>query len=72
VLYPLAILCTAGVLILLSGVNLVVVVSVSRRDQTFFRYRELLPYFGFALLLTIGELLALAQLKFSLLQFLGM
>jgi uncharacterized membrane protein len=72
VLYPLALLSTAGVLTLLSSINLVVIVSVSRRDQTFVRYYELLPYFGFALLLTIGEMLALAQLKFSLLQFLGM
>jgi uncharacterized membrane protein len=72
VLYPLALVSTAGVLTLLSSINLVVIVSVSRRDQTFVRYQELLPYFGFALLLTIVEMLALAQLKFSLLQFLGM
>jgi uncharacterized membrane protein len=72
VLYPLALLSTAGVLMVLSSVNLVVVVAVSRRDQTFTRYRELLPFFGFALLLTIGEMLVLAQLKFSLLQALGM
>jgi uncharacterized membrane protein len=72
VLYPLALLSTAGVLMVLSSVNLVVAVAVSRRDQTFARYRELLPFFGFALLLTIGEMLLLAQLKFSLLQALGM
>jgi uncharacterized membrane protein len=72
VLYPLALLSTAGVMTVLSSLNLVVVVTVSRRDQTITRYWELLPFFGFALLLTIGEMLVLAQLKFSLLQFLGM
>lgn len=72
VLYPVALLSTAGILTVLSSVNLVVIIAVSRRDQTFARYRELLPFFGFALLLTIGEMLALAQLKFSLLQALEM
>jgi len=72
VLYPLALLSTAGVLTVLSSVNLALVVAIARRDQTFARYRELLPFFGFALLLTIGEMLVLAQLKFSLLQALGM
>lgn len=72
VLYPIALLSTAGVLTMLSSVNLVVIVAVSKRDQMFTRYHELLPFFGFALLLTIGEMLALAQLKFSLLQVLGM
>ena len=72
VLYPIALLSTAGILTVLSSVNLIVVVAVSKRDQTFERYRELLVFFGLALLLTIGEMLILAQLKFSLLQMLGM
>ena len=70
-LYPLALLSTAGLLTVLSSVNLLVVLAIGRREQTFGRYRELLPFFGLALILAIGELLALAQLKFSLLQALG-
>ena len=71
VLYPIALLSTTGILTVLSSVNLIVIVAASKRDQTFERYRELLPFFGFALLLTIGEMLVLAQLKLSLLQMLG-
>ncbi len=72
VLYPIALLSTAGILTVLSSVNLIVVVAVSKHDQAFERYRELVLFFGLALLLTIGEMLVLAQLKFSLLQMLGM
>ena len=72
VLYPIALLSTIGVLTVLSSVNLIVIVAASKRDQTFERYLELLPFLGLALLLTIGEMLVLAQLKFSLLQMLGM
>ncbi len=70
-LYPLALFSTAGLLTVLSSVNLLVVLAIGRREQTFGGYRELLPFFGLALILAIGELLALAQLKFSLLQALG-
>jgi uncharacterized membrane protein len=70
-LYPLALLSTAGLLTVLSSVNLLVVLAIGQREQTFGRYRELLPFFGLALILAIGELLVLAQLKFSLLQALG-
>jgi len=72
VLYPIALLSTAGILTVLSSANLIVIVAVSKRDQTFRHYRELLPFFSLALLLTIGEMLVLAQFKFSLLQALGM
>jgi hypothetical protein len=72
VLYPIALLSTAGILTVLSSANLVVIVAVSKRDQTFRRYRELLPFFSLAFLLTLGEMLTLAQLKISLLQALGM
>ncbi len=70
-LYLLALFSTAGLLTVLSSVNLLVVLAIGRREQTFGGYRELLPFFGLALILAIGELLALAQLKFSLLQALG-
>jgi uncharacterized membrane protein len=70
-LYPLALLSTAGLLTVLSSVNLLVILAIGKREQTFARYRELLPFFSFALILAIGELLLLAQLKFSLLHALG-
>jgi len=66
-LYPLALLSTAGLLTALSSVNLIIVIAVSRHEQSFEHYRELLPFFSLALLLAIGELLLLAQLKLALL-----
>lgn len=72
ILYPIALLSTAGLLSVVSGINLMIIVAVSRRDQTFERYRELLPFFSLALLFAIGELLLLAQLKFAVLQALGL
>ncbi len=72
ILYPIALLSTAGILTALSSINLIAIVGFSRRDETFERYRELLPFFGLALLFAIGEMLLLAQLKFTLLHALGM
>ncbi len=72
VLYPAALLSTAGLLSVVSGINLMIIVAVTKRDQTFERYRALFPFFSLALLLAIGELLVLAQLKFALLQALGL
>ena len=71
ILYPIALLSTGGVLIALGSLNLIVLVGVSRRDETFERYRELLPFLGLALVLAIGEMLLLAQMKLTLLHFLG-
>jgi uncharacterized membrane protein len=71
VLYPVALLSTAGLLSVVSSINLMIIVAVSKRDQAFERYREIVPFFSLALLLAIGELLALAQLKFMALQALG-
>ncbi|HZR44065.1 MAG TPA: DUF2085 domain-containing protein [Ktedonobacteraceae bacterium] len=65
-LYPIALLSTAGLLTVVSSVNLIVLVAISKRDESFTSYRELLPFFGLALLLAIGEMLALAQLKLML------
>ena len=70
-LYPIALLSTAGLFTAVSGLNLIMVMAVSRRGQTLLYYRELLPFFSIALVLAIGELLALAQLKLALLQALG-
>jgi uncharacterized membrane protein len=66
-LYPLALLSTTGLLSALSSVNLIALIAVCRREQSFEHYRELLPFFSLALLLAIGELLLLAQLKLALL-----
>ena len=71
VLYPIALLSTAGILITVSSINLIVIVAVSRRDEAFERYRDLLPFFSLALLFAVGEMLTLAQLKFLLLRVLG-
>ena len=71
VLYPVALLSTAGVVTVVSGINLLVLVTVSKRDQALERYRELLPFLSLALLLAIGEMLALAQLKLLALHALG-
>ncbi len=72
VLYPIALLSTTGVLTALSSVNLIVIVAISKRDETFVRYRELLPFFCIAFILATGEMLVLAQLKFTLLRALGL
>ncbi len=71
ILYPIALLSTAGILTALGSLNLIVLVCVSRRDETFEHYRELLPFLGFAFLFAIGEMLLLAQLKLTLLHALG-
>ena len=70
-LYPVALLSTAGLVTVLSSVNLIVILGISKRDQSFERYRELIPFFSLALLLAVGELLMLAQVKVALLQALG-
>lgn len=71
ILYPIALLSTAGVLIALGSLNLIVFVGVSRRDETFERFHELLPFLGIALLFAVGEMLLLAQMKLTLLHALG-
>jgi hypothetical protein len=71
VLYPLALLSTIGILTAISSINLIFIIALSKRGATFVYYRQLLPFFGLAFALAIGEMLALAQLKFALLQALG-
>jgi apolipoprotein N-acyltransferase len=71
-LYPIALLSTIGIMIAVSSLNLIALVGISRRDETFERYRELLPFLAYALLLALGEMLLLAQLKLTLLSALGL
>ena len=71
-LYPLALLSTAGVLIVVSSINLITIVAIAKRDQTFLYYRELWPIFSIAFLFAIGELLLLAQLRFLLFHAIGL
>ena len=72
ILYPIALLSTSGILTAVGSVNLIALVGVSRRDETFERYRELLPFLGFAFLLALGEMLLLAQLKLTLFHTIGL
>jgi uncharacterized membrane protein len=72
IVYPLALLSTAGILTALSSVNLIFIIALSKRHETFERYRQLLPYFSLAFVLAIGEMLALAQAKLTILQALGL
>lgn len=71
ILYPVALLSTLGLLTALGSVNLIVIIAISKREQSFAAYRQLLPFFGLALLCAGGEMLFLAQLKFMLLHALG-
>jgi hypothetical protein len=71
VVYPIALLSTAGLLVAVSSFNLLIIVCIKKRDETFTGYRALLPYITLALLCATGELLALAQLKFMLLRLVG-
>ncbi len=72
ILYPIALLSTIGILIAVGSLNLIALVGVSRRDETFERYRELLPFLSLVFLLAVGEMLLLAQLKLTLLHTLGL
>ena len=67
-LYPVAILSSFGLVLALSLVNLVFLLSVSRRATTFTSWRQVFPRYTIALVLTIIELVALFALKTYLLQ----
>ena len=71
-LYPLALLSSTGVLLALSSINLICLVAISKRDESFMHYSELLPFFNIAFVCSIGEMLILAQLKLTLLHTLGL
>src|ERR1051326_8533887 len=72
ILYPIAIMSTAGVLTALSGVNLIFIIAFSKRSETLQYSYQLLAFFSIALICAIAEMLLLAQIKISLLQALGM
>ncbi|GAC1674599.1 MAG: hypothetical protein PVS3B1_14840 [Ktedonobacteraceae bacterium] len=67
ILYPVALLSTLGLLGALGSVNLIAIIAIGKRDQSFVYYRELLPFFGLAFLCACGEMLILAQLKLMIL-----
>lgn len=70
-LYPLALYSTAGLLLALSLVNLVFVIGLSGRIGRISSYRQLLPVFTCALVLTLLELSGLSLLKTAALHALG-
>ena len=71
ILYPVALLSTIGLLTVISSVNIIIIIALSKREQSFMRYRELFPFFSLALLCAIGEMLILAQLKLMFLHTFG-
>ena len=70
-LYPLALLSTAGIFSAIGSVNLIAVIAVGKRQETFTRYQELLPFFALAIIFAIIEMIFLAQAKVFLLHALG-
>lgn len=70
-LYPLAILSTLGILSAIGSVNLIGIIAISKRQETFQRYQELLPFFALAIIFAVIEMAVLAQVKLTLLQTLG-
>jgi uncharacterized membrane protein len=67
-LYPLAILSSAGVVLALTLINLTFVLAFSGRIGRFATYRQALPIFTLAVALAVTELLLLFHFKQSLLQ----
>jgi uncharacterized membrane protein len=65
-LYPLALLSTTGLIAAMGHLNLIVIVAISKRDETFTQTRELLPFYGLAIVCAIGELALLAQVRYLL------
>jgi uncharacterized membrane protein len=70
-LYPLALLETAGLVMALSLINLVFLLALSGRTGRIVTFRQLLPLFSLTVALAVVELLALSALKTSILQSLG-
>lgn len=70
-LYPIALLSTGGLVLALSHINLIVLISISKREMTFVDFRQLRPFFGLAIVLAPGELLILAEIKIIMLQMFG-
>ncbi len=67
-LYPIALVESAGLLCALTLVNLVFALGLTGRVGVFARWRELLPYFAGATVLAVVELMALFVLRQHLMQ----
>lgn len=67
-LYPIAILSTAGVVVALSLVNVVFVLGFTNRTGRFATWRQFFPVYSIAVVFAILELMALFALKSALLQ----
>jgi hypothetical protein len=67
-LYPVAVLSSLGVMMVLSLINLTVVVGISGKACRLSAYRQVFPFFTLAFFLAVGELLALFYLNHWLLQ----
>jgi uncharacterized membrane protein len=66
-LYPIALASTAGLLLLLSTLNVLVIVTVARAEGAFTQARELLVPYSAGLCLGLVELVGLALLKHQVL-----
>ncbi|SRR5579883_368900 len=71
-LYPVALLSTLGLLLAVASVNLLILIALSRRDQSLTSYREVWLFLSIAGVCAGGELLLLAQGKLILLRALGL
>ena len=71
-LYPIAILSTSGIVLVISIFNLTLIITIYKCEQTFTHYHELAPFFSAALIWALGEMLVLAQLKQLLLYRVGL
>lgn len=69
--YPIALLSTAGLITALGIFNLMVIILLSKKDETFSQYHQLFPFMSLGFILAIGELLVLAELKMVILSALG-
>ncbi|GCE12130.1 DUF2085 domain-containing protein [Tengunoibacter tsumagoiensis] len=72
ILYPIAIFSSLGLILTMGCFNLLLLLTVCRREQQFVAYRELFPFVGLAIGCAIGELLLLAQGKMWLLHLSGL
>jgi len=70
-LYPIAILSTAGLILALSSVNIVFMLGVTNRIGRYAGWRQFFPLFTLAIALAIVELMALFLLKSYVLSVLG-
>lgn len=71
-LYPVAILSSAGVVIALSLINVVLVLGLTNRSGRFDTWRQFFPMYTVALVFAIVELLALYALKTTFMQGMAM